>query len=174
MFGHRTSIPLEYFDPERTYDVVTPYGHGRTAHTTTIPRGQVVGGRRPIEYIEPPDKVFDTEIHKSRGPWFHTGNYIPRADPLRWTDAGPIRPEMHFWTFSWRRGSGQYGRALEGLHTMLPKPTKYRQGDEQRKQAAPNRTIMRRPMQNRLTVQKFRGQSNSQRTQILGGGGDSF
>lgn len=174
MQDHRSSTPLPGANPEAFYDRYMPYANGRTAAGGLPPEGIVRGGRPPIEFIEPPPTRFDSEVQKSRGPWFHTGNYIPLADPLRWTDAGPIRPEMHFWTFAWRRGSGQYGRALEGLHTMLPKPTKYQAVDEQRRQSQPNRTIMKRPYQNRVTVQRYRGQSYSQSTTVLGGGGDSF
>lgn len=171
---HRAPTPMVGFDPEYYFDKVTPYANGRTAAGGPPPEGVIRGGRPPIEFIEPPDARFDGQVQKARGPWFHCGNYIPLAEKIRWTDAGPIRPEMHFWTFAWRRGSGQYGRALEGLHTMLPAPTKYKQADEARRQTAPNRTIMKRPYQNRVTVQRYRGQSFSATTRILGGGGDSF
>lgn len=152
---HRSSAVLPYFDPQATYDETI--ARRKQSAGGSPPVGRSVGGRRPIEYIGEPDATNDQGITKMRGPWFHTGNMIPLANPIRWTEAGPIRPEMHFFTFSWRRWSGGAFQNREGLHTMLPRP------------GLSTRHQMMARGQNRLAIQRFRGQSFSQTTQVLGG-----
>ncbi|QUH03830.1 hypothetical protein HUO13_26130 [Saccharopolyspora erythraea] len=118
--------------------------------------GRTSGARPPIEYAAPPPASFDQGIYRERGPWWHTGNYIPAADPMRWTDAGPLRPDMHQHTHQWRRTSGGAHSDRTGLHSPTPSTT----GRDGRS----GRAQQRRPVRSLLTFPRFRGQSYSDTT----------
>lgn len=148
---------MPYFRPQSGYD---ERASRRNQQAGGQPfRGRRRGDRPPIEYVQPPPTTHDMTIRRERGPWMHTGNYIPLAAPLRQTEAGPIRPDMHMRTHQWRRWSGGQHGDRTGWHTMLP-------NTEQRAERS-GRTQQQRRTQGRLTVQRFRGQSYSQSTQVL-------
>lgn len=115
---HRSSAPLPYAKTQPAYDEHTP----RRGQQPGGPpyAGRVRGGHPAPEFAQPSPTTQDTRIHRERGPWWHTGNYVPVAEPLRWTDAGPIRPDMHLSTYQWRRGSGGAHSDRTGWHTMPP------------------------------------------------------
>lgn len=102
----------------------------------------------------------DTLVVRDRGPWFHSSYYIgPGSGVVNWTEAGPSRPSLHLHRFNWRRVAGWSGQTREGMHTMIPSNNPQLQSGKQR---------MQRTSQNMLTVQRYRGQSYSQTTKVLG------
>lgn len=128
--------------------------------------GRVRGGRPPVELVQGPavaNRSMETET-RMRGAYWRTGNYIPARDPLRWTEAGPIRPDMHMATYTYRRWSGGSHSDREGLHTGTPVPLTAARG----KGSGKPRT-MARPRRSALTVQRYRGQTYSATTRVLRG-----
>lgn len=116
---HRTESPLPYARP-RPNDRRT----GRPAQSAggTPYAGRVHGGQPPVEHAGPPAATNDALISRRRGPWLHTSAMTPIAAPLRATESGPIRPELHLWRSNYRRWQGSSGAVQEGWHTMMPPP----------------------------------------------------
>lgn len=162
MSRHRSDVPLPYAQ--------VPYD------TTTMRRGdasgggplwgRVRGGRGPIERIQGPAFAnYSTATEtRQRGSYWRSGNYIPASEPLRWTDAGPIRMEMHQHTFTYRKWSGGSHSGRTGLHTGTPVPI-----ESKRTKGSAKPATMARPRRTRLTVQRYRGQTYSSTTQVLRG-----
>jgi hypothetical protein len=83
--------------------------------------------------------------------------YLPAANNwVNWTAAGPIRRIIKEMNFTYRPIVG--APRWKGLHTNIP--------IQPRDQAGRARMKARR--QNRLTVQRYRGQTYSQTTQLQG------
>lgn len=101
----------------------------------------------------------DSSIRKDRGPWWHVEDVAPYPAHREFTAAGPVRPELHMRTFSYRKWSGGSHQSHEGMHTQIPK---------QQPQLLSGKETMSRARQNRLTVQVYRGQSYSQTTKPQG------
>ena len=170
---HRSPRPLPYFTPNPLYDESTPRSPGQDASGGLPQPGLVSGpvrsapgnlGRRGRpDYSMPPASINDQQMFKERGPWFHAANMIPPADQVRWTDSGPIRLEMHQATFAYRPWSGHFFQNQEGLHTMLPAEHRAKLTKGSNKPY-----ITQRPRQNRLAFQRYRGQTYSQTTQVIG------
>jgi hypothetical protein len=158
---HRSPRSLPYWDPTRAYDTRT--GRRGPSEGGEPESGRLLGGRRGTEHVQGPVSVNDELTHRTRGPWYYAGNMRPPSEPIRWTDSGPVRLEMHMRTQQWRRWSGVFGQDLEGLHSGNPLVQTQNRNKGSRKRAQ-----MRAPRQNRLTVQRYRGQSFSQTTQTLG------
>lgn len=108
-----------------------------------------------------PSIANDTRITRTRIPIFRRGYYIPPAQAwMNWTESGPTRDIITFrFSRNIRPIVGGSNQDLYGMHTN------------------PERTItdplkgkprMRPGRQNRLTVQKYRGQSFSQTTNLAG------
>ncbi|MER5542467.1 hypothetical protein ABT072_08410 [Streptomyces sp. NPDC002589] len=162
MSSHRSSTPLPYAQPR--YDRTTL----RRSDASGGPpeSGRVRGSWGRIERVGGP--VFanpSTAVEdRRRGPYWRVGNMRPPADPIRWTDAGPIRTELHMDTFTWRRWSGGSHQDREGWHTGTPLAMR-----TTRTAGSNKPRIMKRPRQNRLTQQRYRGQTYSATTQVIGG-----
>lgn len=120
-----------------------------------------VRGTRNIDRIDrgfAPGNTNDREINKTRGPWYHRPYYIPPGGfPINWTEAGPVRNELHMRTYTYRRESGQSFQFREGMHTMVPRQQAQQQNGKEKMTSA---------RQNRLTVQRYRGQSYSNTTKV--------
>jgi hypothetical protein len=160
---HRSSRPLPYtFErgyaryrdtPNRLLDAPggEPYQGGPFAHIE-------------IEFVGGPDAPNVALDFRSRGTWWRENHFIPPAEPIRWTDSGPSRLNMRQNTFSWRRGAGNSSTANKFIfgHTMLPQPyaPTFNRG-------ANKAYVMSQPHDNRVTVQRYRGQSYSQTTQVI-------
>ncbi|MGA5128804.1 hypothetical protein ACPCTO_03255 [Streptomyces olivoreticuli] len=162
MIRHRTDVQLPY--AQVPYDTGTlRRGDGSGGAPLW---GRVRGGRPPLERVQGPafaNRSSDTET-RLRGSYWRAGNYIPARDPLRWTDAGPIRMEMHQHVFTYRKWSGGSHSDREGLHTGTPVPIRAK------RTAGSNKPVrMARPRRTRLTVQQYRGQTYSSTTQVLRG-----
>lgn len=162
MMNHRSSTPLPYTRPR--YDTVTPRRgdasggppeSGRVRHAWS--RIERVGG--PV--FANPSGAVET---RRRGPYWRAGNYRPAADPIRWTDSGPIRAELHMDVFTWRRWSGGSHQDRTGLHTGTPVAMR-----SARTAGSNKPKNMTRPRRNRLTEQRYRGQTYSATTQVIGG-----
>lgn len=160
MIRHRSSRPLPYFVPEAYYNE----GVGRHAlpHGGPPESGRVRGGRMATEYVGGPDAPNAELEAKLRGPWWHAPTMRPAADPIRWTDSGPIRLDMHMSTYAWRPWAGTFGQYQEGWHTGTPITQK-----EKLTKGSNKEVQMTRPWQNRLTFARYRGQTYSQTTEML-------
>lgn len=104
-----------------------------------------------------PGDTNDKLVNKSRGPWYHRPYYIPPPIPVNWTQAGPVRNELHMRTYTYRKESGESFQYREGMHTMVPRQNAQKQIGKERMTSA---------RQNRLTVQRYRGQSYSNTTKV--------
>lgn len=153
---HRSSTPLPYAKTQPAYDERTPR-RGQDNGGTPF-AGRQRGGMPPPEYAQLPPTTNDRGIHRERGPWMHSGNHIPLAEPLRQTDAGPIRSEMHMRTHQWRRWSGGRHGDRTGWHSMLP--------DAQHQEPS-GRRQQKRPRASKLTRQRFTQQSYSDTTEPI-------
>lgn len=112
-----------------------------------------------------PSGYNDALIQRTRGVMYRKAYYIPPAlgsQNLSWTAAGPIKdmPTTRF-TRNLRPLVGGSNQDREGMHTNLPT------GQRQVGGQLAGRTRMTAGKQNRLTVQRYRGQSYSQTTQAL-------
>lgn len=123
-------------------------------------KGRVIGrpGRAgEITTVQPPQNTNATLIVRARGGYLRESYYLPPAQGMaNWTAAGPARNTLRERNFTWRPivAAPRY----KGLHTNIPIQPR----DEAGRQA------MRPRRQNRLTVQRFRGQTYSQTTQLQG------
>lgn len=104
----------------------------------------------------------DTEITRAREIAFRRPYYLPAATAsgnLNWTAAGPARDLP---TFRFNRNVrpivGGSNQDLYGMHTNI----------ENRGNQLAGKPRMRPAGQNRLTVQRYRGQSYSQTTELAG------
>lgn len=167
--AHRTSTPLPYETPpyDRSVYRLTDGSGGRPE------RGRIAQVYGDPEYLAGPGGFYDRTVYKQRGPWAKVGNYIPAADPIRWTDSGPIRPEVHMHTSAWRRWSGGAFQWEEGMHTssaairaasLAYGGAKSPRNKGPRGKGATSRGIQ----QNKLTTARYRGQTYSQTTRTLG------
>lgn len=103
-----------------------------------------------------PQDTLDDLVYKNKKPWWDTGNQLLPKNIGNWTASGPQRPTIRLRTFTWRKGS--QGNLNRGLHTNISHSPRTLPG---REKMVPGR-------QNRLTIARFRGQSFSSTTQILG------
>lgn len=112
-----------------------------------------------------PSGTNDTLIQRQRGIMYRRARYQPPGEgggTLSWTDAGPARdlPTTRF-NRNWRPIVGGAHQYAEGQHTNLPTGQKQVGGQLKGKSA------MVAGRQNRLTVQRYRGQSYSQTTSVV-------
>jgi len=123
-------------------------------------KGRIVGrpGRSgDIEQVQIPQNTNAVLIRRARGGYYRESYYLPAANNwLNWTAAGPIRRIIKEWNFTYRPVVA--APRWKGLHTNIP--------FQPRDQAGRARMQARR--QNRLTVQRFRGQTYSQTTKLQG------
>ncbi|TCO52995.1 hypothetical protein [Actinocrispum wychmicini] len=99
---------------------------------------------------------------RTRGVFFSVGNAYPIADSIRQSEL-PVRPTMRMATGSYRRWTGATRTHYAGYHTYLAETNVAAKAQGTAKGGmVPGR-------QNRLTVQRYRGQSYSQSTTVLGG-----
>lgn len=104
-----------------------------------------------------PNETLDDLNTKNKSGWWHHGNEILPVNIGNWSASGPERPTLHLRTFSWRKGS--QGNRNTGMHTNIAFSPR----------TLPGRESMVARSQNRLTVARYRGQSFSATTQVLGG-----
>lgn len=109
-----------------------------------------------------PSGYNDTLILRSRGIIYRKAYYLPPATGagnLSWTAAGPIKdmPTTRF-SRNLRPIVGGSNQDKEGMHTNLPT------GQQQPGGQLRGRNAMVAGRQNRLSVQRYRGQSYSQTT----------
>lgn len=123
-------------------------------------KGRVIGrpGRAgEITTVQPPQNQNTTLIVRTRGAYLRESYYLPPAAGwVSWTAAGPARRIIKERNFTWRPivAAPRY----QGLHTNIP--------IQPRDEAGRQRMQPRR--QNRLTVQRYRGQTYSQTTKLQG------
>lgn len=185
---HRETPPYAYMYiqglyqqvPVGSYEVPMPGRPGTNRGHADDAGGQYYQGypwgHIETEFVGGPDSVNDDLVYKARGPTYRVPQMIPPADPIRWTDSGPLRPEMHFRTFEWTRwnntstqatrfwGYDENGKmdASKGMHTIVPEPSTpdYNRG-------ANKPYWWKQPRDNRLSRARYRGQSFSQLTQLV-------
>lgn len=157
---------LAYPDPirRRPNDMGTIIGHSPEVHPLTPeilsrPTQNQASGENNFA----PGNTNDTLIVRTRGILFRRASYIPPAlgpGNLSWTDAGPIRdlPTTRF-NRNIRPIVGGSHADRWGMHTNLPT-------GQQAGNALPGKKRMTPGRQNRLTVQRYRGQSFSATTQL--------
>jgi hypothetical protein len=123
-------------------------------------RGRVVGrpGRAGDGSTANPPQNSNTTLNaRARGGYYRESYYIAPANGwVNWTAAGPIRRIIREWNYNYRPVVAS--PRWQGLHTNIP--------IQPRDQAGRARMQARR--QNRLTVQRFRGQTYSQTTKLQG------
>lgn len=155
---HRTTPPLPYSIPRDGSN------GPRWAHDDGGPpqRGSYV---RTTPFVPSLNTQQDgAEVWRTRGPYFTVGNVIPIADPIRPSEQGSERPRMHMATGSFRRWMGTSHTRFDGGHTYLDE-----QFSDSLKGGASKKGGMRGARLDRLTMQKYRGQTYSQLTQVLNG-----
>lgn len=121
--------------------------------------GGVMVNRRSqsVKDLAPMDTLDDMNL-KNKSPWWDTGNEIKPINIGDWPASGPQRPSLRLRTFDWRKGSQPNSNGY-GMHTNIDFSDRTLAGHER----------MRRPQQDKLTVQRYRGQSFSSTTVVLGG-----
>jgi hypothetical protein len=107
--------------------------------------------------------INNSEVWRTRGPYFTIGNVIPLADPIRQSEQGPERPRMHMATGSFRKWMGTDKTRFAGQHTYLNS-----QFADSLRGGASKKGGMRGARLDRLTTQMYRGQTYSQTTKMLG------
>lgn len=152
----------------------SPRGH-QVSYTHALPHPKWY--KRANHSILPQQHNWDGINVRIRRPFFSVGNLITPAEPLRATDCGPARPGMWQATGGYRRWQGTEKTTLDGFHTYLQevKVDSLRVGASK---IAPAHAIRAVPMAhggggiggryNRLTAQRYRGQSYSQLTDLQG------
>lgn len=119
-----------------------------------------------------PGTVFDTEIVRDRGPYFQHPR-VPRPGDgwVNWTAAGPLRPELHQRSVSFRTMVGNsasrypvVATPTTGMHTMGPAGVAR---TVERYVTTPQMTAAR-PF--RLSPGQYNGQTYSQTTRLQGRG----
>lgn len=121
-----------------------------------------------------PGTVFDQGITRDRGAFFAQPRYMPPAQSwVNWTEAGPLRPELHGRNASLRTMQGNtdsryptVNSPTGGLHTMVPSGPAGSDQTPGRYRAVPQ---MRYARTDRLASGQYRGQSFSQTTAVQGG-----
>lgn len=104
-----------------------------------------------------PNNTLDDGVTKEKGAWWQHSNQSPKPVMLGdWPASGPVSPTLRLRTFTWRRTS--QGQRNFGLHTNIAWSPR----------TLPGRDSMVARQQNRLTVARYRGQSFSSTTEILG------
>ena len=147
-----------------------PYNRGnptsRTGLKPSNPRsrqdaftGEAMVNRRSMSVQDlDPMQTLDDGITKQKDAWWQHSNQSPLPINFgNWPAAGPVSPTLRLKTFTWRRVP--FGRRNTGMHTNIAFSPR----------TLPGRDKMVARQQNRLTVARFRGQSFSQTTQVLGG-----
>lgn len=120
-----------------------------------------------------PGDAFDGQVQRDRGPFMAQPHYTPAAQAwVNWTEAGPLRPELHMRNVTLRTLVGNtrsrfpyvQGTPTGGMHTMGPA------GVERtlpRYVQTPQMTYAR---VNRLSPGQYAGQTYSQTTALQGAG----
>lgn len=132
-------------------------GPGRIGYFVTVDNSE----ERQISPQIGTSNTNDQLIQRNRGPWMHVGYYLPPpVTEISWTAAGPARPELHMRQGGYRRWSGADNQFYEGMHSNGPAGT-----------ALTNKRILEKvqmtpPVQNPITVPRYRGQSYSQTTRV--------
>lgn len=187
---HRSAPPYAYMYVQGLYEQV-PAGSTEVpypSHKGGFNRGHAdaAGGHAyagyPWAHVETefaggPDSINDVNVFKARGPVYHVPSMCPPADPIRWTDSGPLRPEMSMRTFAWTRWQNCSTQAARffgqdpktgrlnpsiGMHTNPPAPST---PDVNRGANKPY--WWKQPRQDRLSRQRYRGQGYSQLTSLV-------
>lgn len=151
----------------RPNDVGTIIGHSVEVHPLTpavLDRPGWQGHYEGASLNNQPGYTNDTLIQRLRIYMFRRAYYIPPAlgaGDLSWTAAGPIRdlPTTRF-NRNLRPIVGGSHADRWGMHTNLPT-------GQQAGNALPGKKRMVPGRQNRLTVQRYRGQSYSATTTVL-------
>lgn len=118
-----------------------------------------------------PGDSFDTEIIRDRGPFYQQPRYMPPPVTwVNWTEAGPLRPELHVRNTSLREMAGNSrsrypvvpGSPTTGMHTMVTPGVartvpRYVQTPQ-----------MRAARIDRLSPGQYAGQTYSQTTRLQG------
>lgn len=114
----------------------------------------------------------DKGVMWDRTPWMHREERSPVGDGwVNWTEAGPVRPELHMRNMTYRRMAGNDkgrfpyipGSPTGGMHTMVRPAVA---GTVARYQDMPQ---MRGARVDRLSPARYSGQTYSQVTQLQGG-----
>lgn len=161
-----------YYDPNvirrRPTDIGSIYGHstgGVVKDDRVYSRPGWQGAYEGASIDRAPSGYNDTLVVRSRGLLFRKAYYLPPATGpgnLSWTAAGPIKdmPTTRF-VRNLRPIVGGSNQDKEGMHTNLPT------GQQQVGGQLNGKTAMVAGRQNRLSVQRYRGQSFSQTTTAL-------
>lgn len=154
-----------------------PFNRGPRRKDSTGGANQVLIRRTLVDGMEGestrfPGTINDTTISRIKTPWFSIPTYIPAGQSwVNWTEAGPVRPELHMRNYTMR--------TMEGTSAtrFLPNPRDPRQGLHTDPKVAlavsaarvrnglPRMTTAR---QDRLRSGQYTGQSYSQTTRIQG------
>lgn len=170
----RYSPGTELYDPNpirgRATNIGTVYGHSRS-FVPTQPQVLDRPGRwgnyegQTVDFA--PSRARDALIIRQRAYIWRRADYVKPGDTPgnhSWVDDGPIR-DMPTTRFNRNirpaAGSGLHDASDWGQHTNIPSGQK--SGNQLKGKAA-----MKAGRQNRLTVQRYRGQSFSSTTQIVG------
>ena len=121
-------------------------------------KGPAMVNRRSMAVSDQtPMQTLDDGITKEKGAWWDYSNQSPLPVNLGdWPNSGPVSPTLRLRTFTWRRTS--QGQRNRGLHTNIAWSPR----------TLPGRDSMVARQQNRLTVARYRGQSFSSTTEVLG------
>jgi hypothetical protein len=104
-----------------------------------------------------PGNTLDDGVTKNKQAWWQHSNEGPLPKNIgNWTESGPVNPTLRLMTITWRRTS--QGRRNLGMHTNIAWSPRN----------LPGRESMVARSQNRLTVARYRGQSFSSTTTVLG------
>jgi hypothetical protein len=106
-----------------------------------------------------PQNTQDRLIYKDKRAWYHhsKGPSLP-VNIGAWDQSGPAPMSLRLKTFAFRDMAGWSGQRNEGLHTNIAFSPR----------TLPGRRAMTVRPQNRLTVARYRGQSYSSTTEVLG------
>ncbi len=161
-----------YYDPRvirrRPTDIDTIYGKsagGVPPDSRVLNRPGWQGAYDGASTDRAPSGYNDTLVKRSRGIIYRKAYYLPPAlgaGELSWTAAGPIKdmPTTRF-SRTLRPLVGGSNQDKEGMHTNLPT------GQQQVGGQLSGKSSMVAGRQNRLSVQRYRGQSYSQTTKAI-------
>ncbi len=136
--------------------------------TVDGPRTLAVG--LDTELARYPGTAFDQKVQRDRGPFFQQPHYTPPAESwVNWTEAGPLRPELHMRNVTMRTLVGNtksrfpvIDSPTTGMHTMGPSGT----GRTLPRYVTTPQMVGER--QFRLSPGQYNGQTYSQTTQLQG------
>lgn len=177
---HRQTRPLAYMYIQGLYDQNLPQPEGTNrGHADSTGGTPYIG--YPWAHIEQgylggPVSTNDTRVFRLRGGVYRVPSMCPPAEPVRWTDSGPLRPDLNMRRFTWNRWQNSSTQASRfwgfdadgnvdnaaGMHTTVPAPS-----TPDINRGANKPYWEKQPRQDRLSRARYRGQTYSQTTQFV-------